>query len=397
MDYSKQVPAAERTLLLLETLAAAPDGLTAGELLDALDLSRSTLFALLNTLKARNYVEQPADRGRYRLGPALWSLIPGRSPGLGPLIEAFHADADAGAHLESLALLWLDRDETAVLAQRDGSHSVRVVHQPGERRRAVETAGGLVLLAGLGPQALERVAPADVGGWDTRLQAVRESGLAETRGADAVDLAAPVCADGAQPTAALQFSIPAYRYSPETAVALTSTLRHTAARLSYRLGAPVYQPYGWAVGEPIGPTRELDTAEISAFLQGPWGARLACVRRDGAPHVVPLWYEWDGRFVWVVATPGASWKTYAAESGQVSLTIDEPWPPLRRAFIAGHAEQVSDTAVPGGLAGLRRRLAARYLGQGAENRPEFQQTSGWSALRILPQKIRGRQGLGGTA
>lgn len=397
MDYSKQVPAAERTLILLETLAAAPDGLTAGELLDEMDLSRSSLFALLNTLKARRYIEQPEDRGRYRLGPALWSLIPGRRPGLGPLIEAFQADAALGVLSETLALLWLDGGETVVLAQREGSQSVRVVFQPGERRVAQGSAAGLVLLAGLGPQAREQIAPSDGAALAARLRPVRQTGLAQTRGRDTVEIAAPICVDGTQPTAALQFSIPAYRCDAETAVSLTKILRHAAARLSYRLGAPVYQPYGWSVGEPIGPTRELDAAEVAEFLQGPWGARLACVRRDGAPHVVPLWYEWDGRFVWVTATPGASWKSYAVESGQVSLTIDEPWPPLRRAFIAGRAEIVPDTAVPGGLAGLRRRLAVRYLGQGAESRPEFQQTDGWAALRILPDKIRGRQGLGSVA
>lgn len=387
MDYSKQVPAADRTLLLLETLAAAPDGLTAGDLLDALDVSRSGLFALLNTLKARGYIEQPTERGRYRLGPALWSLIPGRQPGFGPLIDAFQTDPAWQPPPETVALLWLDSDEVVVVAQRECRHSVRVVFQPGERFPAAETAAGQVLLAGLAAPSL----PGD------QLRAVQASGLAESRTADAAALAAPVCADGINPTAALQLSIPAYRYTDDTAVALTQTLHHAAARLSYRLGAPVYQPYGWAVGEPIGPTRELDAAETEAFLRGPWGARLACVRQDGTPHVVPLWYEWDGQFVWVAATPGAIWKTVAVESRQISLTIDEPWPPLRRAFVAGKAEVVGATAVPGGLVGLRRRLAARYLGQGAENRPEFQQTDGWTALRIRPTRLIARQGLGGGA
>src|SRR5690606_35040806 len=107
----------------------------------------------------------------------------------------------------------------------------------------------------------------------------------------------------------------------------------------------------------------------------------ACVRQDGTPHVLPLWYEWDGEQVWLVASPGAQWKEYvtagAAESSRVSLTIDEPWPPLRRAFIVGEAQIVPASETPGGLQGLRQRLAVRYLGRGADNRPELRETEGW--------------------
>jgi len=98
--------------------------------------------------------------------------------------------------------------------------------------------------------------------------------------------------------------------------------------------------------------------------------------------------------MWVTASPDAYWKTYVAGGQQVSLSVDEPWPPLRRTLIAGHAEPVASVDIPGGLAGLRRRLATRYLGQGAESRSEFRQTKGWQGFRIIPHKITGLQGLG---
>ncbi len=65
--------------------------------------------------------------------------------------------------------------------------------------------------------------------------------------------------------------------------ALTATMRETAARLSYRMGAAVYQPYGWAAGDPVEPSRDLTDAELKEFLSGLWGAQLACVRQDGTP------------------------------------------------------------------------------------------------------------------
>ena len=119
------------------------------------------------------------------------------------------------------------------------------------------------------------------------------------------------------------------------------------------------------------------------------------MRDDGTPHVVPLWYEWDGAAFWLAASPGASWQAYVADRGRVSLTLDEPWPPLRRAFVDGVAERVEDGDIPGGLAGLRRRLALRYLGNGADRQPGLSDTAGWGAFRVVPERMHGRQGLGG--
>ena len=39
----------------------------------------------------------------------------------------------------------------------------------------------------------------------------------------------------------------------------------------------------------------------------------------------------------------------------------------------------------------------RYLGQGADRQPELSETEGWAAIRIVPDRILGRQGLGPVA
>lgn len=395
MNYAKEVPTAIRALNLLEALSAAPEGLTAGELLPQLALSRSTLFALLNTLKAHRYVEQLVERGPYRLGPALYALLPAQSRQLAVLTEAFHADAEIAALPETAVLACLDESETVILAQQESTHPVRVVFQMGARQLASETAQGLVLLAGRPDTAdIEPVGTAVSPSLLPRLRQIRQEGFAQTGHDDTVEIAVPICADGIQPVAALFVSIPAYRHNDETAVSLIQSLRQIAARLSYRLGAPVYQPYGWASGAPLEPMTTLGAKEIDRFLHQPWGARLACIRPDGVPHVVPLWYEWDGRFLWLVASPGAYWQGYVRENGRISLSVDEPWPPLRRILIVGQAEPVANEAVPGGLTGLRQRLAGRYLGQGALAQAGYQDMVGWSAFRITPEKISGYQGLG---
>ena len=382
MDYSKQVPAAERTLNILETLSNAPDGLSATELLVRLDMSRSALFALLNTLKARSYIEQSDNRGKYQLGPALWTLLP-QQLGLEPLITAFEWEMTQEQLPETAVLLWLDRQETVLLAQREGPQRVRAMFRLGQRDPAADSPGGCLLLAG------------QLDGKQTAvLNQFRNEGAATQESGETIDIACPICADGIQPMAALQISLPIFRCQPDAVEQLKKQVRQAAARISFRLGAAVYQPYGWAVGEPIGPNRPLSQAEIEQFLPGPWNARLACVRPDGTPHVLPLWYEWDGRSFWIAASPGSQWKQVIDESEQVSLTIDEPWPPLRRAFVVGRAEVVTSPEIPGGLTGLRQRLAVRYLGQGAGQQSEMSQIDGWAAVQITPDRISGQQGLG---
>ncbi len=394
MAYSKQVPAAERTLRLLEVLAVASDGLTAAELLETLQLSRSSLFALLNTLKTHHYIEQDDSRGRYRLGAALWTLLPGRQHGLGPLIEAFQNDVELGMVAETVGLAWLDGSETVMIAQRESQLNVRAVFRPGERRAAMDSAAGLILLAGLPPRTLALHQPNSAHDLRARLQIIQKAGWTESQHPDTVEIAAPICVDGIQPVASLTLTIPTFRATSDALDSLLQPIRQAASRLSYRMGAPVYQPYGWVSSEPLGPKMPLQESELEHFLQGRWSARLACVRHDGAPHVIPLWYEWSNRCMWVTASPDANWKTYVVDGQQVSLSVDEPWPPLRRALIAGHAEPVASRDIPGGLAGLRSRLATRYMGQGAESRAEFRQINGWQAFRIVPHKITGLQGLG---
>ena len=44
----------------------------------------------------------------------------------------------------------------------------------------------------------------------------------------------------------------------------------------------------------------LEGEEFDAFLAGSYLARVACLTPDGAPYVIPLWYQWDGNAMWFV-------------------------------------------------------------------------------------------------
>jgi nitroimidazol reductase NimA-like FMN-containing flavoprotein (pyridoxamine 5'-phosphate oxidase superfamily) len=67
----------------------------------------------------------------------------------------------------------------------------------------------------------------------------------------------------------------------------------------------------------------LNSAELAEFLAQPLLLKLACVRPDGWPYVVPLWYAWhEGKF-FVVGRERAVWVAYLRREPRVGVLIDE--------------------------------------------------------------------------
>lgn len=148
-----------------------------------------------------------------------------------------------------------------------------------------------------------------------------------------------------------------------------------------------YLPYQPEPRLDVRPSAPLSDEQLGAFLQGPWAARLACLRPDGRPHVIPVWQEWDGQAFLVLAWQGSQWAAYLLRDPSVSLTVDEPWPPLRRVVCRGQARPIPPDALD--LPALVQRLARRYLGQV----PPALAAQVQSAFRIQPETLRGWQGL----
>jgi DNA-binding IclR family transcriptional regulator len=158
MNYHRHVPASIRTLHILETLAAAPEGLTAGQLAEAVDIPHSALHALLNTLKAAGYVVQTGARQPYRVGPRAQALDQPRPAGISTLVNAFYEETTHHLPIETLALATLaDANSVAlILAEAPSSQTVRCAVPVGQRTPAAEHPAGLVLLAGLAPAEISR-------------------------------------------------------------------------------------------------------------------------------------------------------------------------------------------------------------------------------------------------
>jgi len=97
-----------RYALILETLAASPEGMTLTELIDATDLPRGTLHRLIGSLRDVGYIAPRNGRKVYGLGPRLVRLLhlgapPASVPALAqPMLHELAARFGETAYLAKL-------------------------------------------------------------------------------------------------------------------------------------------------------------------------------------------------------------------------------------------------------------------------------------------------------
>jgi general stress protein 26 len=71
------------------------------------------------------------------------------------------------------------------------------------------------------------------------------------------------------------------------------------------------------------PFQSLQNKSVKRFLDGPHLARLAtCNPKTLQPHVVPVWYEWDGRFVWISSFRSTRKIKEIQKNERVALVVD---------------------------------------------------------------------------
>ncbi|MFG3037385.1 PPOX class F420-dependent oxidoreductase [Streptomyces sp. NPDC048330] len=88
--------------------------------------------------------------------------------------------------------------------------------------------------------------------------------------------------------------------------------------------------------------------------------KLATVRDDGSPHVVPVWFVLDGDDFVFNTGKGTVKGRNLARDGRVSLCVDDDTPPFAFVTLSGQAE-ISEE--PAELLHWATRIAARYMGE----------------------------------
>jgi Pyridoxamine 5'-phosphate oxidase len=127
--------------------------------------------------------------------------------------------------------------------------------------------------------------------------------------------------------------------------------------------------------------------ERDAFLSSERTCRVASLGADGAPHVTPLWFVWDGKSLWLTSIVKSQRWTDLERDGRIGVVIDAgvDFMDLRGIEIRGAAVTVGEVPRIGQpvaeLEHPERLFADKYAG----GRVHHDGRHAW--LRVTPEKI----------
>jgi PPOX class probable F420-dependent enzyme len=128
--------------------------------------------------------------------------------------------------------------------------------------------------------------------------------------------------------------------------------------------------------------------ECKAFLvDGARTAKLATVREDGRPHIVPIWFDLDGDAIVFGTGYGSVKAVNMRRDPRVCICVDDERPPFSYVQVEGVAQLSSDSKE---VKYWATRIAGKYMGQDkAESIGERNSGEGSLLVRITHTKMSG--------
>jgi nitroimidazol reductase NimA-like FMN-containing flavoprotein (pyridoxamine 5'-phosphate oxidase superfamily) len=123
--------------------------------------------------------------------------------------------------------------------------------------------------------------------------------------------------------------------------------------------------------------------ELERYLGEQRTCRVATVRPDGTPHVVPLWFVWHRGALYLNSTQGNPTVENLLRTGRASAVVDdgEAYDELRGAVLSGPAERADEDPL---LEEVERRWSHKYLGG---NPPPYRRWKDRLWLRLRPDDV----------
>jgi len=119
--------------------------------------------------------------------------------------------------------------------------------------------------------------------------------------------------------------------------------------------------------------------------------KLATVREDGSPHVVPIWFELDGETIIFTTGEKVIKARNIRHDARVSLCVDDERPPFSYVRVDGTAAFSTDMA---DLLHWATRIAGKYMGADqAEAFGKRNAVEGELLVRITPTHIQGEKNI----
>lgn len=139
--------------------------------------------------------------------------------------------------------------------------------------------------------------------------------------------------------------------------------------------------------------KEMSEERWRAFLlERPRTAKLATTRKDGRPHIAPIWIDVDDDGSIIFTTHASSLKGKSLQRDpRVSLCVDDDEPPFTYVIVEGTARVSED---PAELLRAATRIGGRYMG--ADKAEQFGRRNGVPGellVRIDPGRIIAREGI----
>lgn len=138
--------------------------------------------------------------------------------------------------------------------------------------------------------------------------------------------------------------------------------------------------------------KSMSDEERREFLKaGKRTGKLATIRSDGRPHVVPVWYVVDGDDILFTSWYSTAKSKDMLRDPRVAFCVDDDQPPYSFVEVEGiaHIEQHAAD-----LMQWATRIAARYMGEElAEGFGKRNAVEGEWLVRIVPDKFVAQTGI----
>ena len=158
MEKDRSIQSVDRALLIIEVFEGNNRELSLSQIARELNLNKSTVFGLVNTLKNRGYLEQNPENARYKLGIKLFKL--------GSMVEASLDVRDVAKpflkllsekYRETVHLCLYVKNEVIYIDKVDGPGSMRMYSQMGKAAPFHCTGVGKAVLSFLDDQTMNQI------------------------------------------------------------------------------------------------------------------------------------------------------------------------------------------------------------------------------------------------
>lgn len=135
--------------------------------------------------------------------------------------------------------------------------------------------------------------------------------------------------------------------------------------------------------------RVLHKDEVDALLASPLLARVATVY-DRKPHVVPVWFDWDGESLWITTDQSHCKVANLQNNPNFAVSIDHTYGGLRFWAVLMEGQAVLIDEPESFVSEITERIYIKYMGKGTMGLPTLQKMlkEGKSILiKLTPSRI----------